>query len=277
MDIAMRLLKAPVVDTDVPGVQMAYMEGDPRLWTYEHGMLGGADQQVWNAEESHPRGIIGNVPSTQAIHVGDKPVNGGQVTQMTPNDYFDALRNVKQDAPYRTDLSGDRYYHDIPDASADWRWPDKGKEHIQDMTQGISEGQVMGMPSIDVSTGGQEGGHRMEALRQMGYGDTEVPVMTYSPQQPQEVQTGEPMDLAWRLLKHATSPAALANKKKYDTKYENNPKRKSYRAELARERRKRGVMGSGGDDMSHTKGGNMVPESPSKNRARHFAERGTLK
>ena len=164
LEQAWRLLKMPVVNTDVPGLQMAYMEGDPRLWTYEHGMLGGADQQVWDAEESHPRGIVGNVPSTQM----------GQVTQMTPNQYFDALG----------DEGGD--------ANAEYRWPDKGERHIQDIVQGISEGQVMGMPSIDVSTGGQEGGHRMEALRQMGYGDTPVPVMSYK---------SEPMDLAMRLLK----------------------------------------------------------------------------
>jgi hypothetical protein len=87
----------------------------------------------------------------------------------------------------------------------------------------------------------------------------------------------EPMDIAFRLLKDRKSPEAFANKKKYDTKYHNNPKRREYRAELARERRKRKVMGDGGKDMSHAKNGKIVSEDASRNRARHFKGRGTLK
>ena len=94
---------------------------------------------------------------------------------------------------------------------------------------------------------------------------------------PMPVQTGEPMDIAFRLLKDRKSPEAFANKKKYDTKYHDNPKRREYRAELARERRKRNVMGNGGKDMSHAKNGKIVSEDASKNRARHFKSRGTLK
>jgi hypothetical protein len=33
--------------------------------------------------------------------------------------------------------------------------------------------------------------------------------------------------------------------------------------------RKRGMMGKGGDDLSHTKSGRLVKESPSKNSARN--------
>lgn len=87
----------------------------------------------------------------------------------------------------------------------------------------------------------------------------------------------EPMDLAWQFLKHATSPEALRHKREYDTKYEDNPERKKYRAELSQARRKRGIMGQGGPDMSHTKEGHIVAEDPHANRARHFASRGTLK
>ena len=75
-----------------------------------------------------------------------------------------------------------------------------------------------------------------------------------------------PLDAAWAVLKHATSPEALSHKVAYDKKYESNP-----------ERRKRGIMGHGGPDMSHTKEGTIVPEDPHTNRARHFKERGTLK
>lgn len=92
-----------------------------------------------------------------------------------------------------------------------------------------------------------------------------------------QVQTGESMDLAWRLLKRATSPEALRHKREYDTQYESTPERVNYREELNAERRKRGIMGQGGPDMSHTKRGVLVAESPHANRARHFKERGTLK
>jgi len=77
--------------------------------------------------------------------------------------------------------------------------------------------------------------------------------------------------------KHAESPEAKKHKKEYDTKYETTPERKKYRADLLRERRKRGLEGKGGPDMSHTARGTIVPEDPHTNRARHFKERGTLK
>ena len=91
------------------------------------------------------------------------------------------------------------------------------------------------------------------------------------------VVKGDPMDFAWRLLKDRKSPEAFRHKKEYDTKYESSPSRHKYRAELARERRKKGVMGHGGADMSHTRQHTIVPEDPHSNRARHFKERGTLK
>jgi len=87
----------------------------------------------------------------------------------------------------------------------------------------------------------------------------------------------EPMDIAWRLLKHATSPEALRHKVEYDTKYETTPERVKYRSDLKQARRKKNIEGKGGPDMSHTQSGSMVAEDPHSNRARHFKERGTLK
>jgi len=86
-----------------------------------------------------------------------------------------------------------------------------------------------------------------------------------------------PMDIAFQLLKERKSPEALANKKKYDSEYQKDPKRVEYREELNAERRKRGVYGKGGADMSHTKDGKLVAEDPHTNRARHFKGKGTLK
>ena len=70
---------------------------------------------------------------------------------------------------------------------------------------------------------------------------------------------------------YAKNPKARAKKSKYDTAYGSTAERKAYRARLARARRKAGIMGKGGKDMSHTKSGRLVKESRSKNRARNGA------
>jgi len=79
------------------------------------------------------------------------------------------------------------------------------------------------------------------------------------------------------LLKDRKSPEAWANKKRYDTQYEKNPMRVKYREQLNTERRKRGIYGKGGSDVSHTQGGKLTLENPSSNRARHFKGKGTLR
>jgi hypothetical protein len=70
---------------------------------------------------------------------------------------------------------------------------------------------------------------------------------------------------------YRNNPEAYAKKLTYDTKENKSPTDKKYRANLADERRKRGMMGKGGSDLSHTKSGRLVKESPSKNRARNGA------
>ena len=91
-------------------------------------------------------------------------------------------------------------------------------------------------------------------------------------------QAGEPMDIAMQLLKREMSPEARQHKLEYDKKYESTPERVKYREELNRERRKRGIYGSGDHmDVSHTEGGKLTLEGEHENRARHFKERGTLR
>ena len=70
---------------------------------------------------------------------------------------------------------------------------------------------------------------------------------------------------------YASNPEARAKKKKYDTKYHSSAERRKYRSELAKARRKRGIMGKGGGDLSHTRSGRLVRESASRNRARQGA------
>lgn len=62
-----------------------------------------------------------------------------------------------------------------------------------------------------------------------------------------------------------------ARKKKAatDTAFNSKPSQKAKRRQLAKARYKKGIMGKGGKDLSHTKSGKLVPENPSKNRARN--------
>jgi len=88
----------------------------------------------------------------------------------------------------------------------------------------------------------------------------------------------EPMTLAIDALLKNLSPEAKRHKLEYDKKYESSPERVKYREELNRERRRRGIYGSGDHmDVSHTEGGKLTLESEHDNRARHFKDKGTLR
>lgn len=64
--------------------------------------------------------------------------------------------------------------------------------------------------------------------------------------------------------------AKINAKRDYGKEYERDQKKRSgYSAALNKARRKRGIYGKGGPDMSHTKEGGLVAESPSANRARN--------
>jgi len=163
----MRLLKMPIVDTKIPGLRMAY----------------GDDEETMNTP------MMGESPA------------GGKVIDMSPNEYFDI---VGEDAEKHNEPI-------VPDRDAKYRWfgrrfgPEGGSEqNIARIIEGIKENKVMGAPVLhfnqDKYTGVQEGGHRMEALRQMGHGDTQVPIVTYNT----NYEKGSPMDRAMRLLKRQT-------------------------------------------------------------------------
>lgn len=69
----------------------------------------------------------------------------------------------------------------------------------------------------------------------------------------------------------AKNPAARKRRLKYQAKVNRRPEEKAKRRASARERRKRGIMGKGGKDVSHRSDGSTFLESPSKNRARNGA------
>jgi hypothetical protein len=69
---------------------------------------------------------------------------------------------------------------------------------------------------------------------------------------------------------YAANPTAAAKKAAYQRKLNKKPAVKNASEERwTHERRRRGIAGKGGDDLSHTKGGKMVLESPKRNRARN--------
>jgi hypothetical protein len=67
------------------------------------------------------------------------------------------------------------------------------------------------------------------------------------------------------------NPKARAKKNAYQKEFNKTEESKKYRAELNRERRKRGIYGKGGKDVSHKKDGSTTLEHRSKNRARNGA------
>ena len=64
---------------------------------------------------------------------------------------------------------------------------------------------------------------------------------------------------------------AAAARRKNDTNSERNkrPENVKYRTKHNAERRRRGIYGKGGKDVSQTTGGRFVLENPSTNRARN--------
>jgi hypothetical protein len=81
---------------------------------------------------------------------------------------------------------------------------------------------------------------------------------------------GKPTDSPGRSTRYYRKNKESYKKKlKYDTKYGKTPAKRKYRSELTIARKKRGILGKGGPDLSHTRDGKLVPEDPNKNRARN--------
>jgi hypothetical protein len=76
---------------------------------------------------------------------------------------------------------------------------------------------------------------------------------------------------------YAKNPKAAAKKAAYQRKLNKKPSVKKASEERWAERKRRGIAGKGGKDLSHTTDGRMVLESPSKNRARNGAGNNRIK
>lgn len=71
---------------------------------------------------------------------------------------------------------------------------------------------------------------------------------------------------------YAANPEARKKKQAYDAAYHATPERRKYRAKLNAANRQ--SPNQPGQDKSHTKGGKLVNESRSKNRARNRGRKG---
>ena len=77
---------------------------------------------------------------------------------------------------------------------------------------------------------------------------------------------------------YAKNPDARAKKNAAQRQRNKTSANRKYRSELNAARRREGIYGKGGPDMSHTKSGKLVKEAPKKNRARNGSGRnGRLK
>lgn len=97
--------------------------------------------------------------------------NRDAIKYMTPDEYFDKIQELTDDVGPR----GEKF-----------RWAFRSSPaNISNIVEGIKEGKIIGMPELQVGgdndeyEGMQEGGHRMEALRQLGFADTPVPVFLH--------------------------------------------------------------------------------------------------
>jgi hypothetical protein len=71
---------------------------------------------------------------------------------------------------------------------------------------------------------------------------------------------------------YENNPEAAEKRRIYQRKLNKTDKQKKYRAEHTKERRRRGIDGQGGDDVSKKKNGKFVLENPFTNRARNGAD-----
>jgi hypothetical protein len=66
---------------------------------------------------------------------------------------------------------------------------------------------------------------------------------------------------------YANNPDAAEKHRSYMRKYNMKPSKIAYRSKLNSERRKRGIYGKGGGDLSHTARGKLKIKNASENRA----------
>mgnify|MGYP003108664808 FL=1 len=247
---------ATIRDLLVPYLTGKFVKPDSQVMARPPSYQGG--ELPFPLSQQKAKDFVSRIPETMMM-------SGGRRTPQLEND-FNVLNNSVRVLQGRIRQQPDMFEMQPP----------KTQRAFTTINQyGSGFGDVRGNPDLPTGKFG-----RMKQ-RMTDYLNTPVGLMEDSPmleeQEEEMIQAGEPIDLSWRLLKNPVSPEAKRHKLEYDKKYESTPERVKYREELNRERRRRGIYGKGGPDMSHTKRHTLVAEDPHTNRARHFKERGTLK
>jgi hypothetical protein len=185
LDLSWRLLKAPVYDTDISGIRFVTQGKDEADWS--------KDPTVYGAD----MGPLSHVPEEEDVL--------GDIRMITPNQFLamTSKEGMDESSPYYEDLM------DRAQAGEDVKFT---MPHVD--TGLFPPGHPQHEPGINF----HNGRHRMQELVRRGYGDIPVPVhytdarMT-NPNDPyfspdvidfpphNKIETGEPMDLSWRLLK----------------------------------------------------------------------------
>jgi hypothetical protein len=247
---------ATIRDLLVPYLTGKFVKPDSQVMARPPSYQGG--ELPFPLSQQKAKDFVSRIPETMMM-------SGGRRTPQLEND-FNVLNNSVRVLQGRIRQQPDMFEMQPPKTQRAFTTTNR---------YGSGFGDVRGNPDLPTGKFG-----RMKQ-RMADYLNTPVGLMEDSPmleeQEEEMIQAGEPIDLSWRLLKNPVSPEAKRHKLEYDKKYESTPERVKYREELNRERRRRGIYGKGGPDMSHTKRHTLVAEDPHTNRARHFKERGTLK
>ena len=173
------LVKMPIVDTKVPGLKVAYGFDKPVRDLHEYNVNAGKNKK-WKAGPE----LIGETDNQ----------GSGEMVQMTADEYFDRLAEVGIQRTFGENLypkgRDDGWWNEIPEKYRTLESmrhpfgmkspPGDGAVMVDRIIEGIKEGKIMGAPEIDMAgdtpTGFQDGGHRMDALRRLGFGDIPIPV-----------------------------------------------------------------------------------------------------
>ena len=173
-DKAWEVVKMPILEPQ-PGIKFGYDSLEPVKLPQQ-----AIDDMIVN-DRFLDVGLypsIGNIPYAWN--------NRDAIKYMTPDDYFDLIASAHPSEPHPRFLGPRgrkfRWTHSDDETSP---FVMMHKKRLNQIIEGIKEGKIIGMPELQVSgdndeyEGMQEGGHRMDALRQMGFADTPVPVFLH--------------------------------------------------------------------------------------------------
>ena len=197
-DRAWSLVKAPILEPQ-PGIKMGYGSLE-RVDEPQQALDDMIDASVY-PDEFQDTGFVqheGYKSPRKGKSIGSLPYasdSSDAIRYMTPDEYFDIVYASSRPwtHPYGTSSSdpgkeGDRWksFYDPRDETHE----EAHDRQLRQIIQGIEEGKPMGMPELwmnRVSTDPedyeyddmQEGGHRMDALRRLGFADTPMPVFQH--------------------------------------------------------------------------------------------------